>query len=49
MVNCDRFDEFDRKFTAVLNKHTSKKKRWLRGDQKLSRITRYTHMDRGFF
>ena len=35
MVTCDRsYDEFDRKFTAVLNKHAPKKKKWLRGNQK---------------
>ena len=35
MVTCDRSsDEFDRKFTAVLNKHAPKKKKWLRGNQK---------------
>ena len=33
MVTCDRsYDEFDRKFTAVLNKHTPKKKIWFRGN-----------------
>ena len=35
MVTCDRsYDEFDRKFTAVLNKHAPKKKKSLRGNQK---------------
>ena len=35
MITCDRsYDEFDRKFTAVLNKHAPKKKKWLRGNQK---------------
>ena len=35
MVTCDRsYDEIDRKFTAVLNKHAPKKKKWLRGNQK---------------
>ena len=29
MITCDRsYDEFDRKFTAVLNKHAPKKKKW---------------------
>ena len=33
MVTCDRsYDEFDRKFTAVLNKRL-KNKKWLRGSQ----------------
>ena len=36
MITCDRsFDEFNRKFTVVLNKHAPKKKKWLRGNQKL--------------
>ena len=36
MVTCDKtYDEFDRKFTALLNKHAPKKKKWLRGTQKL--------------
>ena len=35
MVTCDRsYDEFDRKFTTVLNKHAPKKIKWLRGNQK---------------
>ena len=35
MVTYDRsHDEYDRKFTAVLNKHVPKKKKWLRGNQK---------------
>ena len=35
MVTYDRSqDEYDRKFTAVLNKHVPKKKKWLRGNQK---------------
>ena len=35
MVTCDRsYDELDRKFTAVLNKHAPKRKKWLRGNQK---------------
>ena len=35
MVTCDRsFNESDRKFTAVLNKHAQKKKKWLRVNQK---------------
>ena len=35
MVTCDRsYDEFDRKFTAILNKHAPKRKKWLRGNQK---------------
>ena len=35
MITCDRsYDEFDRKFTEVLNKHAPKKKKWLRGNQK---------------
>ena len=32
---CDRsYDECDRTFTALLKKHASKKKKWLRGNQK---------------
>ena len=32
---CDRsYDECDRTFTAILKKHASKKKKWLRGNQK---------------
>ena len=35
MVTCDgSYDEFDRKFTTVLNKHAPKKKKWLCGNQK---------------
>ena len=35
MVTSDRsYEEFDRKFTTVLNKHAPKKKKWLRGNQK---------------
>ena len=35
VVTCDRsHDDFDRKFTAVLNKHAPKKKKWLHGSQK---------------
>ena len=35
VVTCDRsYDEFDRKLTTVLNKHTPKKKKRLRGNQK---------------
>ena len=35
MVTSDRsYEEFERKFTRVLNKHAPKKKKWLRGNQK---------------
>ena len=34
MVTCDRsYNEFDKKFTAVLNKHAPKRKKWLRGNR----------------
>ena len=36
MVTGDRpYKDIDRRFTAVLNKHASKKKKWLRGNQNL--------------
>ena len=36
MVTCERsFEKFDRKFITVLNKHAAKKKKQLRGNQKL--------------
>ena len=35
MVTCgSSYDEFDRKFTTVLNKRAPKKNKWLRGNQK---------------
>ena len=36
MITCDdrSYDEFDRRFTAVLNKHVPKKKKWICGNQK---------------
>ena len=49
MVTCDRsYDEFDRKFTAVLNKHAPKKKKWLRVNQKphINETLRYEIMKR---
>ena len=34
MVTCDRsYNEFDKKFTTVLNKHAPKRKKWLRGNR----------------
>ena len=46
MVPCDR--SYDRKFTAVLNKHAPKKKKWLRGNQKpyINKTLRYEIMKR---
>ena len=49
MVNYDRwYDKFDREFTTVLNTHTLKKKKWLRGIQKphIKKILRHEIMNR---
>ena len=49
MVTSDRsYEEFDRKFTTVLNNHASKKKKWLRGNQKphINKTLRYKIMKR---
>ena len=52
MVTCDRsYDEFDRKFTAILNKHAPKRKKWLRGNQKphINKTLRHEIMKRSKF
>ena len=39
MVTCDiSYDEFDKKFTTVLNKHSPKKKICLRGNPILTKL-----------
>ena len=52
METCDRsFDDFDRKFTMILNKHAPKKKKWLRDNQKprINETLRHEIMKRSKF
>ena len=49
MITCHRsYDEFERKFTTVVNKHAPKKKKWLRGNQKphINKTLRHEIMNR---